>query len=92
MTPQNVAVLGTGKIGEALLSGMLRGGWSPARLLATARRPERAAELRRRYEVETVGNAEAAARAPTPSSSPPNRRTWPHCWTSSPRTSPRTAW
>ncbi|MDF4254158.1 MULTISPECIES: pyrroline-5-carboxylate reductase [Streptomyces] len=65
MTPQNVAVLGTGKIGEALLSGMLRGGWSPARLLATARRPERAAELRRRYEVETVGNAEAAARADT---------------------------
>lgn len=26
---QKVAVLGTGKIGEALLSGMIRGGWAP---------------------------------------------------------------
>ncbi|NSC23199.1 pyrroline-5-carboxylate reductase [Streptomyces albus subsp. chlorinus] len=65
MTTQNVAVLGTGKIGEALLSGMLRGGWSPSRLLVTARRPERAAELRERYGVETAGNAEAAKTADT---------------------------
>ena len=35
---QKVAVLGTGKIGEALLSGMIRGGWAPADLLVTARR------------------------------------------------------
>lgn len=63
MTTQNVAVLGTGKIGEALLSGMLRGGWSPSRLLVTTRRPERAAELRERYGVEPVGNAEAAKSA-----------------------------
>jgi pyrroline-5-carboxylate reductase len=35
---QKVAVLGAGKIGEALLSGMLRGGWSPSNLLVTARR------------------------------------------------------
>ncbi|GAA2607107.1 pyrroline-5-carboxylate reductase [Streptomyces axinellae] len=65
MTPQKVAVLGTGKIGEALLSGMLRGGWSPSRLLVTARRPERAAELRERYGVEPVPNAEAAKSADT---------------------------
>jgi len=62
---QNVAVLGTGKIGEALLSGMLRGGWSPSHLLVTARRPERARELRERYGVESVSNAEAAERADT---------------------------
>ncbi|MEU8758430.1 pyrroline-5-carboxylate reductase [Streptomyces sp. NPDC048659] len=60
---QTVAVLGTGKIGEALLSGMIRAGWRPAHLLVTARRAERAEELHARYGVETVGNAEAAKRA-----------------------------
>ncbi len=49
---QKVAVLGTGKIGEALLSGMIRAGWAPADLLVTARRPERAEELRTRYGVD----------------------------------------
>ncbi|MFJ4439448.1 pyrroline-5-carboxylate reductase [Streptomyces sp. NPDC088923] len=58
-----VAVLGTGKIGEALLSGMLRAGWAPQDLLVTARRPERAEELRARHGVSPVGNAEAAKRA-----------------------------
>jgi pyrroline-5-carboxylate reductase len=62
---QKVAVLGTGKIGEALLSGMLRGGWSPSNLLVTARRPERAEELRTRYGVEPVSNVEAVKRADT---------------------------
>ncbi|MGD9484560.1 pyrroline-5-carboxylate reductase [Streptomyces sp. TRM70308] len=62
---QKVAVLGTGKIGEALLSGMIRGGWSPGDLLVTARRAERAAELRSRYGVEAVRNAEAAQAADT---------------------------
>ncbi|MFE9098354.1 pyrroline-5-carboxylate reductase [Streptomyces sp. NPDC007264] len=62
---QKVAVLGTGKIGEALLSGMIRAGWAPADLLVTARRPERAEELRTRYGVEPVGNADAAKRADT---------------------------
>ncbi|EGJ75546.1 putative pyrroline-5-carboxylate reductase [Streptomyces sp. Tu6071] len=58
-----VAVLGTGKIGEALLSGMLRAGWAPEDLLVTARRPERAEELRARHGVSPVGNAEAAKSA-----------------------------
>lgn len=62
---QTVAVLGAGKIGEALLSGMLRGGWSPDNLLVTARRTERASELRDRYGVEPVSNAEAAKAADT---------------------------
>ncbi|WP_406137515.1 pyrroline-5-carboxylate reductase [Streptomyces sp. NBC_01089] len=60
---QTVAVLGTGKIGEALLSGMLRAGWPPANLLVTTRRPDRAEELRTRYGVEPVTNQEAAERA-----------------------------
>lgn len=62
---QRVAVLGTGKIGEALLSGMIRGGWSPQHLLVTTRREERAAELRLRYGVECVSNEEAAKVADT---------------------------
>ncbi|WP_037574855.1 pyrroline-5-carboxylate reductase [Phaeacidiphilus oryzae] len=62
---RRVAVLGTGKIGEALLSGMLRAGKDPADLLVTARRPERAAELRRRHGVEAVSNREAAKAADT---------------------------
>ncbi|MFE7129643.1 pyrroline-5-carboxylate reductase [Streptomyces sp. NPDC057638] len=63
--PQTVAVLGTGKIGEALLSGMIRAGWRPAELLVTTRRADRAEELRTRYGVEPVTNAEAAKRADT---------------------------
>ncbi|MGW3569031.1 pyrroline-5-carboxylate reductase [Streptomyces sp. NPDC000941] len=62
---EKVAVLGTGKIGEALLSGMIRSGWSPSDLLVTARRPERAAELRARHGVEAVSNADAAKIADT---------------------------
>ncbi|QDY78350.1 pyrroline-5-carboxylate reductase [Streptomyces qinzhouensis] len=62
---QTVAVLGTGKIGEALLSGMIRGGWLPADLLVTTRRTDRAEELHARYGVEPVSNAEAAKRADT---------------------------
>ncbi|TXS66449.1 pyrroline-5-carboxylate reductase, partial [Streptomyces sp. me109] len=60
---QKVAVLGTGKIGEALLSGVIRSGWDPADLLVTARRPERARELQERHGVTAVTNAEAAKNA-----------------------------
>jgi pyrroline-5-carboxylate reductase len=56
-----VAVIGAGKIGEVLLSGLLRSGWSADRLLATARRPERAEELASRYGIRVVGNDEAMA-------------------------------
>ncbi|MEY9847658.1 pyrroline-5-carboxylate reductase [Streptacidiphilus sp. MAP5-3] len=62
---QRVAVLGTGKIGEALVSGLLRAGKAPDDVLVTARRPERAAELRERYGVEPVTNAEAVKLADT---------------------------
>jgi pyrroline-5-carboxylate reductase len=60
-----VAVLGTGKMGEALLSGMLRSGRSPAEVVVTARRPERAEVLHGRYAVEVLSTEDAAARAET---------------------------
>jgi len=60
-----VAVLGTGKMGEALLSGMLRAGKPPGDLVLTARRRDRAELLQQRYGVEAVGNIEAAKGADT---------------------------
>jgi pyrroline-5-carboxylate reductase len=60
-----IAVLGAGKMGEALLSGMLRAGRRPEDLLFTVRRPERATLLRERYGLESVSNAEAAKSADT---------------------------
>ncbi len=58
-----LAVLGTGKLGEALLSGLLRAGRSPDDLMVTTRRVERAEELSRRYGVAAVSNVDAAAEA-----------------------------
>jgi len=58
---RRVAVLGAGKMGEALLSGMLRSGTAAGDLAVTVRRPERAATLRERYGVDVVGTQEAAA-------------------------------
>jgi pyrroline-5-carboxylate reductase len=58
-----VAVLGAGKIGEALLSGMLHAGRNPGDLLFTERYPERAAELTKRYGVRGVDVPAAAALA-----------------------------
>ncbi|QFU94208.1 pyrroline-5-carboxylate reductase [Amycolatopsis sp. YIM 10] len=55
-----IAVLGAGKIGEALLSGLLHGGRKPDELLFTERYPERVEELTRRYGVRGVDVPEAA--------------------------------
>jgi pyrroline-5-carboxylate reductase len=60
-----IAILGAGKMGEALLSGVLRAGRRPAELMVTVRREERGALLRERYGVEVVGTAEAAKAADT---------------------------
>lgn len=58
-----IAIIGAGKMGEALLSGVLRAGRRPADLVVTVRREERGALLRERYGVEVVTNAEAAKTA-----------------------------
>jgi pyrroline-5-carboxylate reductase len=60
-----VALLGAGKMGEALLSGLLRAGTAADDLLVTARRSERAAYLADRYGVAAVDTAQAAQRAET---------------------------
>jgi pyrroline-5-carboxylate reductase len=60
-----IAVLGAGKMGEALTSGMLRAGTSPAGVVAAVRRGDRAAQLRDTYGIEVLGAAEAAQRAQT---------------------------
>ena len=41
-----IAILGAGKMGEALISGLLRAGRSPDGVLAVVRRPDRATALR----------------------------------------------
>ncbi|HET9517507.1 MAG TPA: pyrroline-5-carboxylate reductase [Actinoplanes sp.] len=58
-----IAVIGAGKIGELVLSGLLRAGWPTESLLATARRPERAAELTGRYGIRVVDNLTAVTEA-----------------------------
>ena len=58
-----VAVLGAGKIGEALLSGLLQAGRSADDLLFTERYPERSAELTKRYGVRSVDVPEATIRS-----------------------------
>jgi pyrroline-5-carboxylate reductase len=60
-----IAILGAGKMGEALISGLLRAGRNPSGVLAAVRRTERGEELRERYGVEVVAAAEAAKTADT---------------------------
>lgn len=58
-----IAVLGAGKIGEALLAGLLAAGRSPADLVFTERHPERSAELSGRLGVASVDIPGAAEHA-----------------------------
>jgi pyrroline-5-carboxylate reductase len=60
-----IAILGAGKMGEALMSGLLRAGRPASGILAVARRPQRAEELRERYGVQVAGAAAAAKAAGT---------------------------
>jgi pyrroline-5-carboxylate reductase len=60
-----IGILGAGKMGEALISGLLRAGRSPSGVLAVVRRSERATELRERYGIEVVPATEAAKSADT---------------------------
>ncbi len=60
-----VAIIGAGVMGETLLSGLIRSGRPAAELLVGEKRPERAAELREKYDVAVVGNDEATRSADT---------------------------
>ena len=60
-----IAILGAGKMGEALISGLLRAGRSPSGVQAAVRRADRADELRERYGIGVVAAAEAAKTAGT---------------------------
>jgi pyrroline-5-carboxylate reductase len=62
---KKIAILGGGRIGEALLSGLLSSGWREAsEIVITNRGAERVAELHERYGVEaTADNAAAIAGA-----------------------------
>ena len=60
-----IAVIGAGKMGEALVAGLLSAGTSPDELLITERYDERAHELTQRYGVKAVTNSEAAQLADT---------------------------
>jgi pyrroline-5-carboxylate reductase len=62
---RRIAILGCGKIGEALVAGLLSSGWrKKGDIVVTARREERADELRERHGVEaTLANVEAVAGA-----------------------------
>ena len=59
---RGLAIIGGGKIGEALLSGLVRRG-GPDGLIVCERSPERAAVLAERYGVPALDLADAAARA-----------------------------
>jgi pyrroline-5-carboxylate reductase len=65
MNPRKVAILGGGRIGEALLSGLLSSGWrEAAEVVVTSRRDERVAELHERHGAEaTADNVAAVAGA-----------------------------
>ncbi|MGY2078347.1 pyrroline-5-carboxylate reductase [Modestobacter sp. SYSU DS0657] len=58
-----LAVVGGGKIGEALLAGLVRQAGSGDGIRVVERSPERAAELAARYGVDALDLAEAAAQA-----------------------------
>jgi pyrroline-5-carboxylate reductase len=59
---RRIAVLGAGRIGEALIAGLLSSGWRrPDEITASGRRAERVAELAERHGIgATVDNVEAA--------------------------------
>ena len=67
MDDRTVAFLGGGRMGEALISGLIRSrGRTPDEIVVTARREERARELAERHGVSaTLSNVDAVERAKT---------------------------
>ena len=62
---EKVAILGAGKMGEALLSGLLRAGRQAGDLVFTERHDDRTKMLEERYAVRGVTTAQAASEADT---------------------------
>jgi pyrroline-5-carboxylate reductase len=60
-----VAILGVGKMGEALLAGLLRAGRSPGDVVVSTRRADRASTVRERFGVEALSSADAVKSADT---------------------------
>jgi pyrroline-5-carboxylate reductase len=60
-----IAILGAGKMGEALLSGLLKAGRPAEEVAAVVRRPARADELRAAYGIAVLSAADAAEKAET---------------------------
>ena len=60
-----IAILGVGKMGEALLSGLVRAGRPPGEVAVVVRRPDRGSELQAQYGVQVLTPAAAAADATT---------------------------
>jgi pyrroline-5-carboxylate reductase len=66
LEPRTISILGAGKIGEALIAGLLSAEWrEPSEIVATTRRGERAVDLVDRYGIRaTLSNAEAVTGSP----------------------------
>jgi pyrroline-5-carboxylate reductase len=63
MAARKIAIIGGGRIGEALLAGLLSSGWrSRDELVVTSRSEGRVAELRERHGVEATSDNVAAVR------------------------------
>jgi pyrroline-5-carboxylate reductase len=65
MTGQTIAILGGGKIGEALLSGLLRGDRTTADIVVSEKHPERATYLADTFGVQVTDVAGAVKQAET---------------------------
>jgi pyrroline-5-carboxylate reductase len=62
---ERVAILGAGVMGETLLSGLLRAGWTPDQVVITEKRVERGTELAAKYGVRVTDNVTAARESDT---------------------------
>ncbi|HEY2297000.1 MAG TPA: pyrroline-5-carboxylate reductase [Jatrophihabitans sp.] len=62
---ESLGILGGGKIGEALLTGLLRGDREPTDIVVSEKHPERARFLAETYGVKALNVAEAAGAART---------------------------
>jgi pyrroline-5-carboxylate reductase len=62
---ESIAILGGGKIGEALLSGLLRGERTAADIVVSEKHPERAAHLSETFGIEVTDVQTAVKRAAT---------------------------